>query len=96
MVITEVLGGKRMRRFTNGGTTRPTFNRPGNGWGRPALGSPRPMWNVKARPELTASMFCAPVATPTFVWAHGGQQPVIGWVEEVCVPSMPNQELIAR
>ena len=85
-----------MRRFTNGGTTRPTFNRPGNGWGRPALRAPRPMWNVKACPEVTSAMFCAPVATPTFVWAHGGQQPVIGWVEEVCVPTVPSQELIAR
>jgi len=85
-----------MRRFNHGGTAAPKFNRPGNGWGRPALGAPRPMWNVKSRPDLSSSMFCAPVSTPTFVWAHGGQQPVIGWVEEVSAPAIPTAELIAR
>jgi len=54
------------------------------------------MWNVKPRPDLSSSMFCAPVSTPTFVWAHGGQQPVIGWVEEVSAPAIPTAELIAR
>ena len=82
-----------MRRFSNGGTTRPNFNRPGNGWGRPALGAPRPMWNVKPAKEVTADLFVAPIATPTFVWAHGGQQPAIGWVEEVTVPAIPAAEL---
>jgi len=85
-----------MRRFSNGGTTRPTLNRPGNGWGRPALGAPRPLWNVRPSKDLTAAMFCAPIATPTFVWAHGGQQPTIGWVEEVTVPAMPAAELVGQ
>lgn len=85
-----------MRRFNHGATSKPVFNRPGNGWGRPGIGAPRPMWNVKGRAELTSSMFCAPIATPTFVWAHGGQQPEIGWVEEVSVPAIPAHELLAH
>ncbi|MFZ4515854.1 MAG: hypothetical protein ACOYN3_06035 [Acidimicrobiia bacterium] len=83
-----------MRRFTNGGTERPMFNRPGNGFGRPAMGAPRPMWNVKARPELAASMFCTPLSTPSFVWSHGGQQPEIGWATETSVPEIPALERI--
>lgn len=57
-----------MRRPAHGSTTHPLLSRPGNGFGRPSLQRPGPLYAVEPAPALDLSWFLdpqrAPMATP--------------------------------
>jgi hypothetical protein len=53
-----------MRRPPHGGTTRPILSRPGNGFGRPALQTPGPLYPVDPAP-LDLGWFFEPDTAPS-------------------------------
>lgn len=71
-----------MRRFPHGGSSRPPFARPGNGYGRSSTSRPGPLLAVEAAPLPEPGQFCAPVPTPVLVWeVASNNRPVIAWSE---------------
>jgi len=55
-----------MRRPAHGGTTHPVLNRPGNGFGRPAM-RPGPLYVVEPAPSFDPAWLLVPADAPTAV-----------------------------
>jgi|GEM_PF-2857550 len=53
-----------MRRPPHGGTTHPILSRPGNGFGRPALQPPGPLYAIEPGPRLDLGWFFEPESVP--------------------------------
>ena len=53
-----------MRRPAHGGTTHPVLNRPGNGFGRPAMRRPGPLYAVERAPDFEPTWLLEPDRAP--------------------------------
>lgn len=54
-----------MRRPPHGGTTHPVLSRPGNGFGRPGLPHPGPLYAVAPTAALDVTWFLEPEWAPS-------------------------------